>query len=96
MTIDAASLEVEVVYALPERCWSARVRLPAPATVAQAISMANLDVPGLVVDPARLAVFGRAVTPDSPLRDGDRVEILRPLLVDPKDARAQRAGTRRG
>jgi putative ubiquitin-RnfH superfamily antitoxin RatB of RatAB toxin-antitoxin module len=89
-------LAVEVVYALPERCWRASVRLPAPATVGQAIAAAHLDAPGLVVDPARLAVFGRAVTPDSPLRDGDRVEILRPLLVDPKDARAQRAGTRRG
>jgi putative ubiquitin-RnfH superfamily antitoxin RatB of RatAB toxin-antitoxin module len=88
-------LAVEVVYALPERCWSAVVRLPAPATVGQAIAAAALDAPGLVIDPARLAVFGRAVTPESPLRDGDRVEILRPLLIDPKDARANRAGTRR-
>jgi hypothetical protein len=93
---DAGSLEIEVVYALPGRSWSARVRLPAPATVAQALAAAALDAPGLVVDPARLAVFGKAVTADTPLRDGDRVEILRPLLVDPKDARARRAGTKRG
>ena len=92
---EPGTLEIEVVYALPERFWSTTVRLPAPATVAQALQVAILDAPGIVVDPARLAVFGRAVNLDSALHDGDRIEILRPLLVDPKEARARRAGTRR-
>jgi putative ubiquitin-RnfH superfamily antitoxin RatB of RatAB toxin-antitoxin module len=91
----AGSMRIEVVHALPERCFSARVELPAGATVAAALDAAAMDqqVPGLVVDPARLAVFGRAVTPDTPLHDGDRVEILRPLLADPKQARRKRAET---
>jgi putative ubiquitin-RnfH superfamily antitoxin RatB of RatAB toxin-antitoxin module len=91
----AAMLRIEVVHALPARCWSVRLELPAGATVAEALDAAAMEtkVPGLVVDATRLAVFGRAVTPSSPLHDGDRVEILRPLLADPKQARRQRART---
>lgn len=89
----ATVLRIEVVYALPARCWSVRVELPPGATVAQALAAAAMEtkVPGLAVDAARLAVFGRSVTPGSPLHDGDRIEILRPLLADPKQARRQRA-----
>lgn len=87
------SIRVEVVYALPERHWSAPLVLPAEATVAQAIEASDLSatVPGLVVDEKRLAVFGKPVTPQTALRDGDRVEILRPLIADPKEVRRQRA-----
>lgn len=89
----AAVLRIEVIHALPARSWSVRVEVPAGATVAQALSVAAIEnqVPGLQIDPERLAVFGRSVTPDSPLHDGDRIEILRPLLADPKQARRQRA-----
>ena len=89
-------LEVEIVYALPDQAWSVRHVLPAPATVGQALQRGLPDVPGLVVDPARLAVFGRTVGLDSPLHDGDRIELLRPLVLDPKEARRRRAGARRG
>ena len=91
-----ATIEVEIVYALPDRAWSVRVTLPAPATVGQALQRGLPPAPGLEVDPARLAVFGRAVGLDAPLHDGDRIELLRPLKVDPKDARRRRAGARRG
>ncbi|MGH8030430.1 MAG: RnfH family protein [Arenimonas sp.] len=91
-----ATVDVEVVYALPDRAWSVRHVLPAPATVGQALQRGLPDAPGLEVDPARLAIFGRAVGLDSPLHDGDRIELLRPLQVDPKEARRRRAGARRG
>ena len=91
-----ARIEVEIVYALPDRAWSVRHVLPAPATVGHALERGLPDVPGLRVDPARLAVFGRAVGLDSPLHDGDRIELLRPLVMDPKEARRRRAGARRG
>jgi putative ubiquitin-RnfH superfamily antitoxin RatB of RatAB toxin-antitoxin module len=89
----AATLRIEVCYALPERDWRVPLRLPAGATVADALASADMPsrVAGLVVDPARLAVFGRAVGPGDVLADGDRVEILRPLLADPKQARRERA-----
>ena len=49
------------------------------------------------LDPAHgpIGIFGRVVAPDALLKDGDRVEIYRPLLADPKDARRTRARHRR-
>ena len=88
-----AGLRIEVCYAEPDRAWRIAVSLPAGATVAEALAAADLPahVPGVVVAPARLAVFGRLVTPADALADGDRVEVLRPLLTDPKQARRERA-----
>jgi putative ubiquitin-RnfH superfamily antitoxin RatB of RatAB toxin-antitoxin module len=90
---DAGTLAVSVVYALPERYWCVQLRVPANATVGDALAAAALTAPGLEVVPERLAVFGRAVGLDAPLHDGDRIEILRPLAIDPKDARRLRAAT---
>ena len=89
-----AVLRVEVVYALPERCWRVPLQLPAGATVADALAAADLTsrVPGIEVDPEGLAVFGQPATLATKLHDGDRVEVLRPLKVDPKQARRRRAG----
>ena len=91
---ESAPLRVEVVYALPERYWSVRLSLPDGATVADALALAAKEpgFSGTTVAPAGLAVFSRPVTTDTRLRDGDRVEILRPLLADPKQARRERAG----
>ncbi len=88
-----APLRIEVVCARPGRAWRLQVQLPAGGTVADALAAADLPakVPGLVVDPDCLAIFGRAVTPEDSLRDGDRVEVLRPLLIDPMQARRRRA-----
>ena len=90
-----AALRVEVVYALPDRCWRVPLQLPAGATVADALAAADLParVPGIDIDPDGLAVFGQAAMPGTALRDGDRVVVLRPLVVDPKQARRRRAGT---
>jgi len=87
------ALRVQLVYALPERCWTFALTLPAGATVADALAKADLAaaLPGAAVDPARLALFGQTATLETRLHDGDRVEILRPLVADPKQARRQRA-----
>jgi putative ubiquitin-RnfH superfamily antitoxin RatB of RatAB toxin-antitoxin module len=71
--------------------------LPDGATVAQALERAGgqgfaaaaQDAPGM------LAIFGRLVAPATRLRDGDRIELLRPLQADPKERRRQRAGRSR-
>lgn len=86
-------MRIEVIHAVPGRCWRAQVVLPTGACVADALATARLErqVPGLHIDPAHLAVFGRLVKPSDPLHDGDRVEILRPLLADPKQVRRERA-----
>ncbi|MEI7038313.1 RnfH family protein [Fulvimonas yonginensis] len=85
-----AEIAVEVVLALPGRVVLRRLTLGTGATVAQAIAAADLGEDAAWVNPQRLGIFGRRVTPEQPLRDGDRVEIYRPLALDPKDARRRR------
>jgi putative ubiquitin-RnfH superfamily antitoxin RatB of RatAB toxin-antitoxin module len=86
-----AEIAVEVVLALPGRVLLKRLMLDAGATAAEAVRVAGLRQDGLPVDLQRLGIFGRRVAPDQPLRDGDRVEIYRPLVLDPKEARRRRA-----
>ena len=89
----AEPLNVEVVYAGPSQQVVRRVSLPAGSTVMQAIEASGLarDIPGLVVDPSRLGIFSRKAAPDQVVGEGDRVEIYRPLTLDPKEARRRRA-----
>jgi putative ubiquitin-RnfH superfamily antitoxin RatB of RatAB toxin-antitoxin module len=84
-------IAVEVVLALPEHSLLKRVVLAAGATVADAITAAGLGEHAALVDLQQLGIFGRRVPSSQPLRDGDRVEIYRPLILDPKEARRRRA-----
>ena len=86
-------IEVEVVYALPLEQDSRRLRVPAGTTVAQAIARAGVALrhPEIELQRNRVAVYGRTVLLDALLCDQDRVEILRPLNADPKEARRRRA-----
>jgi putative ubiquitin-RnfH superfamily antitoxin RatB of RatAB toxin-antitoxin module len=87
----AERIRVAVVYADPQRQLRREVELNAGATVAEAIrASAILDqLPGFT--PSALGIFGRATAPEARLRDGDRVELYRPLKADPKEARRRRA-----
>jgi uncharacterized protein len=89
-----AEIAVEVVLALPGQALLRQVVLDAGATVREAIAAAGFDEHKEVIDPERLGIFGRRVDPAQTLRDGDRVEIYRPLVLDPKDARRRRARER--
>ena len=86
-------LRVEVVYAGFERQWLAEIELAAGSTLMQAVeaAMAAGLIPDAVVDPTQLGIFGRRADADAALADGDRVEIYRPLRLDPKEARRRRA-----
>lgn len=86
-----AEMTVEVVLAQPGGMLLKRLRLQAGSTVADAIAAADLGEDEGPADPQRLGIFGRRVPPEHPLRDGDRVEVYRGLLVDPKEARRRRA-----
>jgi putative ubiquitin-RnfH superfamily antitoxin RatB of RatAB toxin-antitoxin module len=94
---DSGTLQIEVVYALPKRQWLVSVQLPVGATVADAITASALEqkVEGLRVDPAAVGIHGRKAGMDQVLQDGDRVEIYRPLLADPKEVRRARAAQQR-
>jgi putative ubiquitin-RnfH superfamily antitoxin RatB of RatAB toxin-antitoxin module len=87
-------MRVEVVYALPERHDSITLNLPEKATVGEALAASGIRERHPGIDLSRLGIFGRAVKEDAPLADGDRVEIYRPLAVDPKEARRRRARKR--
>lgn len=82
---------VDVVRAWPRRFESRTVRLPDTARVADAVAAVGWTSDAETV---AYAIHGQCVAPDAPLRDGDRVELLRPLLADPKEARRRRAGGR--
>ena len=86
-----ASLRVEVIYALPEGEDAVTLRLAAGATAGEAVRASGLleKHPGL--DAQKIGIYGKVVDPGATLRDGDRVEIYRALLMDPKEARRRRA-----
>lgn len=88
-----ADIQIEVVHAEPGRVWSRGLRLPDGATVRQAVDASGFaaERPDVSVADDMLGVFGRRVKPEQALRDGDRVEILRPLALDPMEARRRRA-----
>lgn len=87
------SIDVLIVYAEPEQFWQQTLQVPAGATVQQALAQIDLHCfpENMVLSELHLAVFGQLVKPNEPLNDHDRIEILRPLLRDPKDNRRQRA-----
>ena len=80
-------MRVEVVLAWPERCLRRELVLPEGSTVADAVAAA-LDAAG---ESVAMAVHGVLARPQQVLHDGDRVELLRPLLADPKENRRRRA-----
>ena len=86
-------IRVEVVYALPQRAVVKVFRLPAPATVADALARAaaDPDFGGIDIAHAAVGVFGRLARPEQLLKEGDRIEIYRALAIDPKAARRARA-----
>lgn len=81
-------MRVEVVIAWPDRYLARWVELPEDARVADALAAAALD-PGS--ESRACAIHGVLAPAGQALRDGDRVELLRPLLIDPKEARRRRA-----
>jgi putative ubiquitin-RnfH superfamily antitoxin RatB of RatAB toxin-antitoxin module len=88
----AETIDVEVAYAEPERQFLRRITLDAGATIADAIAASRLEAE-LGIDASSLAcgIWSKPKARDTPLADGDRVEVYRPLLADPKEARRRRA-----
>jgi putative ubiquitin-RnfH superfamily antitoxin RatB of RatAB toxin-antitoxin module len=88
-----AQMRVEVVYALRDQQFLLEVMLARGATARQAVERSGILERCPEIDLARitLGVFGRIAMPNAKLRNGDRVEIYRALIADPKDARRERA-----
>ena len=82
-------MRVELVHALSGRQEVLSLDLQEGATVRDAVRAAGLRAPHAV------GIFGRVVAPGARLHEGDRVEIYRPLLADPKEVRRRRASVTR-
>lgn len=91
-------IRVEVVYALPDAQTIVEIELEQGARVADALAASRLSqrLPGGVLSGHRIGIWGTAALPDTELRDRDRVEIYRELVVEPKQARRHRAKQQRG
>ncbi len=85
-------MAVEVAYATPGRQLIVKVQAPPGTTVAQAIEISAIRQQFAEIEAQPIVgIFSRKVALDYPLAAGDRVEIYRPLIADPKDARRQKA-----
>lgn len=91
-----AELQVEIVYALAQAQTVKRVSVAAGATVRQAVQRSGILRRLPTAAEFSYGIFGRRVSPEHRLADGDRVEIYRPLKADPRQARRARAKTTRG
>jgi len=87
------SINVEVAYALPEKQVIRAVNVDAGTTIGAAIVQSGImmDYPDLELEDAKVGIFGKAAVMTTVLSDGDRVEIYRPLIADPKEVRRKRA-----
>jgi hypothetical protein len=84
-----SEITVSVVYALPGAVTEIEVRLTAGATVADAIERSGIAarLPDVDIAAAPVGIFGKRVRRDTTLGDGNRVEIYRRLIADPKVVR---------
>jgi uncharacterized protein len=91
--VSTAELDIEIVYAEPHRVIAKSFRLAEGSRVADAVRLAALDPDFSALDLANspLGIFGKLARAEQTLRDGDRLEIYRPLAADPKVARRARA-----
>ena len=93
-----ATILVEVVLALAHEQRLERIRVPEGTSVEEAIARSGLcrRYPGVDVSEGNVGIFGTPVPLERPLQPGDRVEIYRPLRMDPREQRRLRAARQRG
>ena len=86
-------LAVEIVAALPERQKLIELEVPAGSTVADVIAASKIlrYFPELEEGELETGVWGRVVARDTEVKAGDRIELYRPLLIEPREARRQLA-----
>jgi uncharacterized protein len=92
----AERIVVEIAYAQPQRQILKRVEVSFGSTAIDAVEASGI-ADELQLDRAnlQLGIFGRPISAQTILHDADRVEIYRPLKIDPKEARRRRAKSKR-
>lgn len=92
---DAELINVEVAYALPTQQYLFALQVPKGTTAEQAIDLSPLlkEQPDVAIE--QIGIFSRPVPKDTLLREGDRVEVYRPLKADPRERRRKEVETQR-
>ena len=87
------TLQIEVAYATPEQQQIITLNVPEHSTIEQAIQSSGIlqHFPEIDLKQNAVGIFGKVCVLNQTLRTGDRIEIYRPLQIDPKQARKQRA-----
>lgn len=93
MAHDSSLMKVEVAYALPDEQVIIVIEVPQNTTIEAAIQQSGIleQFPEIDLGENKVGVFSKLSSLTTPLRAGDRVEIYRPLKIDPKEIRRQRA-----
>lgn len=88
-------MQVEVAYARPDKQRIVPVKVPEGTTVLEAVKLSGITevFPEIEPDAIDMGIFGKVVKSpaEQALREGDRIELYRPLKIDPKQARLNRA-----
>ncbi len=87
------AIQVEVAYARPDEQVILTVQAVQGITLAEAVEKSGILqlFPEIDIETNKFGVFGKMTKTDTQLREGDRVEIYRPLIADPKEQRKKRA-----
>ncbi len=87
------AIQVEVAYARPDEQVILTLRAAPGITLVQAVERSGILrlFPEIDINKNKFGVFGKMAKADAELREGDRVEIYRPLIADPKEQRKKRA-----
>ncbi len=90
---EQTTIRVEVAYALAEKQTILTLDVPAGTTALEAAQRSGITgkFPDIDLENAKLGIFATVVSPKQVLQEGDRVEIYRPLIADPKEVRKARA-----
>ncbi|MEA1890729.1 MAG: RnfH family protein [Pseudomonadota bacterium] len=90
---DEETMHIDVIFAVPDEQAVINVELPAQSTLDDAIRESKImeKYPEIDLEVNKTGVFGKPAKRDAVLHPGDRVEIYRPLIADPKEMRKQRA-----
>lgn len=89
----SARINVEVVYAAPKRQVLLEVRVDEGSTVAEVLAASSIGdhFPEQDLTSCEVGIWGRVVARDTRVQDGDRIELYRPLVIEPREARRLRA-----
>lgn len=86
-------IEIEVVYGLPHKQVLLSLPVPIGSTIEEAIKLSGIAThfPEIVASEATVGIFSRPEKLETIVKAGDRIEIYRPLIADPKEMRKLRA-----